>query len=160
LKKGFAMKKSAKPEKTMRQPRAGGVRNAGVPTVPAAKGGKLSLAQKGEPAGLLKEHFAEDGEVHAVSFEYFNPEARAVLVAGSFNGWQPSATPMTKQRGGRWATQVLLPPGQHEYRFVVDGQWQGDPTAERFVANSFGGLNCVVEVKAAALPGTNLPRTD
>jgi 5'-AMP-activated protein kinase regulatory beta subunit len=88
-----------------------------------------------------------DSEAHAVSFEYFNPAAREVLVAGSFNDWQAGATPMSNQGGGKWATELLLKPGHYEYRFVVDGQWQDDPTAARFVPNPFGGSNCVVEVK-------------
>ena len=96
--------------------------------------------------GLLEEHFP-DSEAHAVNLEYFNPAAREVLVAGSFNDWQSRATPMTKQRGGKWTTKLLLQPGQYEYRFVVDGEWQDDPMAAHFVANPFGGLNCVVEVK-------------
>jgi len=64
---------------------------------------------------------------------------------------------MTKQRGGKWSVELLLKPGHYEYRFVVDGQWQDDPMAGRFVANSFGGLNCVVEVKSAASPVTGQP---
>lgn len=106
---------------------------------------------------MLEESFAEDGEAHTVSFEYFNPTAREVSVAGTFNGWQPRATPMKKQRGRKWSTGLLLAPGQYEYRFVVDGQWQDDPMAASFVANSFGGLNCVVAVKPVALPGTSRP---
>jgi 1,4-alpha-glucan branching enzyme len=155
------MKKSASLENTIanrsRQPRAASVRKSGVPVVTTAMKVKLSPARRQEPAGLLEEHFAGDGEVHAVSFEYFNPAAGEVLLAGSFNGWQPRSAPMTKRRGGKWSTELLLPPGQYEYRFVVDGQWQDDPMAARFVANSFGGLNCVVKVKAAATPAVTRP---
>ena len=139
--------KTASVENGIRQPRTGGIRKANVPTVSTAKDVKLSPSRKQEPVGLLEEHFAEDGEVHAVSFEYFNPDAREVLLAGSFNEWQPNATPMTKQRGGKWSTEVLLQPGQYEYRFVVDGRWLDDPMASRFVDNTFGELNGVVEVK-------------
>ena len=141
------MKKTASVENRIRPPRAGGIRKADVPTVSAAKDVKLSPSRNQEPAGLLEEHFAEDAQVHAVSFEYINPDAREVQLAGSFNEWQPKATPMTKQHGGKWSTEVLLQPGQYEYRFVVDGRWLDDPMASRFVANTFGGLNGVVEVK-------------
>ena len=139
------MKKSASAEARIRQD--------SVPTVPQKEGVKLAAARRKRPAGLLQEHVAGGGEVPAVTFTYFNPAAREVLVGGSFNGWQPTATPMTKQRGGQWSTEVLLPPGHYEYRFVVDGQWQDDPMAARFVTNPFGGLNCVVEIKATAHPG-------
>jgi 5'-AMP-activated protein kinase regulatory beta subunit len=152
------MKKSASLEQNrVRQLRAGGGGGRKrAATVATAEGVKLSPARKGEPIGLLEEHF-RDSETHAVSFEYFNSTAREVLVAGSFNGWQPKATPMTEQRGGKWSAEILLPPGQYEYRFVVDGQWQDDPMAARFVANSFGGLNCVVEVKPMETPATRRP---
>lgn len=99
-----------------------------------------------QPVALLEEH-GVDGEVRVVGFEHFNPTAREVFLAGSFNDWQPRATPMSKQRGGKWSTEFLLKPGQYEYRLVVDGQWQDDPMSARFVANPFGGLNSAVEVK-------------
>ncbi len=134
----------------VRKPRSGGVRKASVPAPRKAAGVKLTPARRKEPAGLLEEHFSGDGEVHVVTFEYFNPAAREVSVAGSFNGWQPKVTPMTQQPGGNWAAEVLLQPGHHQYRFIVDGVWQDDPLAARFVANSFGCLNCVVEVKPVA----------
>ena len=152
------MKKSPSSERNrIRQPRAGGVRKASVPATAPAKDTKLSPARKERPMRLLEEQFSKDGEAHAVPFEYFNPRAREVLVAGTFNGWQPKATPMTKQRGGKWWTELLLQPGHYEYRFVVDGEWQDDPMASRFVANSFGGLNCVIEVKQMQSHSTSRP---
>ena len=151
------MKKSASPQQNrVRQERASRVRKVNAPTLAEAAGVKLSPARKGEPVGLLEENFP-DSEAHAVSFECFNSTAREVLVAGFFNDWQPRATPMTEQRGGKWSTELLLKPGHYEYRLVVDGQWQDDPMAARFVANPFGGLNCVVEVKPIATATTRRP---
>ena len=151
------MKKSASLEQNrVRQPRSGGLSGKAVPPVGTAKGVKLSPPRMRAPVGLLPEH-SSNHEAHAVSFEYFNPAACEVLVAGSFNDWQPRATPMAKQRGGKWSTELLLQPGHYEYRFVVDGQWQDDPMAARFVANTFGGLNCVVEVKPTAVPAASRP---
>jgi 1,4-alpha-glucan branching enzyme len=133
-------------QKRIREARTAGVKKTTQPS----KAAKPSPLREGRPVGLLEEHFPDSG-AKAIRFEYFNPEAREVLVAGSFNNWQPQSMPMTKQRAGMWSTEILLPPGQYEYRFVVDGQWQDDPMAARFLANSFGGLNCVVEVKPAAV---------
>ena len=143
------MKKSASPgQEGVRQPRAGRVGKVNLPAV-AGTAVKLTPPRKREPVALLKEQFT-DSEVCVVSFAFISPTAREVLVVGSFNDWQPDATPMTKLRGGNWATEILLKPGRYEYRLVVDGQWQDDPMAARFVANPFGGLNGVVEVKATA----------
>ena len=151
------MKKSSSSEQSrVRQPGVGRVAKASTPTVAVAKGIKLSPVRKAEPVRLLEEHFP-DSEAHMVSFEYFNPTAREVRVAGSFNDWQTQATPMVKQPGGKWTAELLLKPGQYEYRLVVDGQWQDDPMAARFVANPFGGLNCVVDVRSIGTPAAKQP---
>lgn len=99
------------------------------------------------PVGLLQEHYS-DSEAYAVLFQYYNPAAKEVFVAGSFNGWEPFSMPMTKEEGGTWANALVLRPGAYEYRLIVDGQWQDDPMSPRYVANPFGGLNSVVEVKS------------
>lgn len=111
----------------------------------------MTPSRKGAPVELLKEPFGEDVTVHPVTVEYFNPLACAVCLAGGFNEWNPSATPMTKQHDGKWPNEVLLKPGYHEYRFVVDGEWQDDPLASRFVSHMFGGVNSVVELKPTSV---------
>ncbi len=99
------------------------------------------------PTALIKEHFT-DSELRSVSFAYFNPAAGEVFVVGAFNDWEPRATPMSKKLDGQWTANILLKPGQYEYRFVVDGAWQDDPMSGRYVSNPFGGLNAVLEVLA------------
>jgi len=145
------MKKSESPIRPA-QPRARGVRKT-VSSSARAKDVNLTASRNADPLKLLEEHF-ENSDAYAVKFEYFSPTAREVGVAGSFNRWQGQATPMTNHRNGHWSTEILLQPGRYEYRFVVDGQWQDDPLAERFVANTYGGLNGVVEVKPMTA-GTN-----
>lgn len=141
------MKKSASAEHNRgRQPGSIGDEKRASPTFATAKIAKPTAARKGEPFGLLEEHFPA-AEFQIVRFEYFNPSAREVLVAGSFNDWQPRAMPMAHERDGRWSAEVMLKPGDYEYRLVVDGQWQHDPLAARFAANPFGSLNSVVQIQ-------------
>ena len=141
------MKKTLSLEQNrIRQPRAGPAGRKAAQVEPTAKAIKLSPARKREPAGLLAERFPE-AEARPVLLEYFNPDAREVLVAGSFNDWNPHTTPMTNRHGDKWSAELLIKPGCYEYRFVVDGQWLDDPRAVRFVPNPFGSLNCVIEVK-------------
>jgi hypothetical protein len=73
-------------------------------------------------------------------------DAKKVLIAGDFNGWQPMSTPMTTQGSGRWRMHLPLPPGRYRYRFVVDGQWITDPNNQSVETNQFGELNNVVDV--------------
>jgi hypothetical protein len=47
---------------------------------------------------------------------------------------------------------MSLKPGRHEYRFVADGEWLDDPTAEQRIANAFGTENCVRVVAGETPP--------
>lgn len=65
-----------------------------------------------------------------------------VTVAGSFNGWNSEALPLTETSPGIFERYVPLPPGTHEYKFVVDGEWTLDPANPKKNAD---GSNSMVE---------------
>ena len=79
-------------------------------------------------------------------FELQHSNAGKVCIAGSFNDWRPDATPMVGLGTGRWVKELTLPPGRHEYRFVVDGEWVDDPNAKEATPNPHGGVNAVLTV--------------
>jgi hypothetical protein len=70
----------------------------------------------------------------------------SVRVAGSFNNWDPDKTSMHLENG-RWTTSLVLPPGNYEYMFVVDGNtWVTDPLALTTRDDGFGSKNAVLEL--------------
>jgi 1,4-alpha-glucan branching enzyme len=77
-------------------------------------------------------------------FKLTAPDAKKVSLAGSFNDWEKVA--MEAGAKGVWRLQVALEPGEHEYRFFVDGHWQDDPTCEEHRSNDFGTQNCIKRV--------------
>ena len=81
-----------------------------------------------------------------VTFNLHAPGAEEVNLAGSFNEWDPSARPLKCDKKGIWRTWLNLPPGQHEYLFIVNGQWQEDPRCENRQENPYGSFNSVVQV--------------
>ena len=81
-----------------------------------------------------------------VRFGYFKPEAHAVHLVGTFNGWDPQVTPMHRDALGDWSVELDLPPGEHRYRFCVDGAWRDDPAAPQTAQNPFGGFDAVMVV--------------
>lgn len=83
-----------------------------------------------------------------VKIEFVHPTAETVCIAGTFNDWHPRATEMVALGEGRWAKELVLPPGVHEYRIVVDGEWMADPSATETAPNPYGGLNSVLRVPA------------
>jgi len=74
------------------------------------------------------------------------PGAAEVSVAGCFNGWNPTANPLRPGGDGTWTCALMLDPGEHEYRFVVDGVWCDDPLTQMRRPNDMGCENCVVIV--------------
>jgi 1,4-alpha-glucan branching enzyme len=81
-----------------------------------------------------------------VRLEFTRPVASTVFVAGTFNEWHPTVTPMIPIAEGRWLKKLRLPPGRYEYCLVVDGEWMPDPLATESVPNPFGGCNSVLHV--------------
>ena len=90
------------------------------------------------------------GGSQCVCLRLTRPDAQQVCIAGSFNDWHPSVTPMIRLNDGKWAKELALPPGRYEYRFVVDGEWVDDPAATELIRISFGTANAVLEVRPAA----------
>lgn len=82
-----------------------------------------------------------------VRFELYAPRASRVALAGSFNRWNPAATPLVRVGAdGMWTVTLALPSGQHQYGFIVDGRnWVPDPAAPT-VDDGFGRRNSVVSV--------------
>ncbi|OGV71903.1 MAG: hypothetical protein A3K19_07330 [Lentisphaerae bacterium RIFOXYB12_FULL_65_16] len=76
-----------------------------------------------------------------------DPTAKQVCLVGTFNGWDPESRRMAKGRDGVFRALVNLVPGRYEYKFVIDGFWCYDPTAENQTINEYGTLNSVVKVE-------------
>ena len=83
-----------------------------------------------------------------VTFEV-REDAGAVHVAGDFNGWSTSATPLAKRKDGRFSTTITLLTGkEYRYRYVVDGdRWTNDADADRYEANDHGSDDCIIDLR-------------
>ncbi len=69
-----------------------------------------------------------------------------VSVAGTFNDWDPDRH-VLKCKGDMFELNVLLEPGQYQYKFVVNGTWCVDPERSDWAPNEYGSLNSVVTVE-------------
>lgn len=88
----------------------------------------------------------ESSRHQTVRFVFHAPNAREVVLAGSFDGWSPTGLPMVRLDDGVWAKELVLEPGTYEYLFIVDGIWTADPAATASVPNPYGGVNSSVTV--------------
>jgi hypothetical protein len=90
-----------------------------------------------------------------VHFEFTDPKAISVCIAGTFNHWQPEAETLHSSGVGNWWKETSLTPGTYECGLVVDGKWMTDPLAWESAPNPFGGRNSILRV-ATSLESAHL----
>ncbi len=81
-----------------------------------------------------------------VEFSLKAPGASSVNLAGEFNSWSQTATPMRKSFNGDWVVSVPLKAGHYQYKFIVDGKWMTDPDNTDHAPDGVGGFNSVLTV--------------
>lgn len=118
----------------------------------------------------------DDGKIVSVSFEYEGAsytaqklalpqaslkgnttfrlkgytDASIVALAGSFNNWNQSQFIFGKE-GDDWVCRIDLEPGQHAYKFIVDGNWLLDPANPNTKDDDYGVKNSVIIVQKTTL---------
>jgi len=80
------------------------------------------------------------------TFQIEAPDAADVALVGDFTDWQKNPVLMSRQKNGVWKASVRLDPGEHEYRFLVDGQWRNDNSCPLTRPNPYGETNSVRHV--------------
>lgn len=75
------------------------------------------------------------------TFRVWAPNASAVRVAGTFNGWSMTANPLVSEGNGYWSADVPFAYQNAQYKFVITGPagtiWKADARARR-MTNSVG----------------------
>jgi 1,4-alpha-glucan branching enzyme len=79
-----------------------------------------------------------------VEFSVQAEPGKNIFLAGTFNNWNPIRMKQKKKEDDLYTITLHLPPGSHEYKFVVDDVWQIDPKNPETVQNDFGSMNSVV----------------
>lgn len=82
-----------------------------------------------------------------VTLEYHDAPGKMVTVAGDFNDWRPEKVLTDRNNNGTYTCRLMLPPGEYQYKFQVDGEWRSDASNPNFIPNDFGSLNSVLVVK-------------
>lgn len=72
--------------------------------------------------------------------------ASEVSLTGDFNEWDPKATKMKALKSGDFTVTINLPVGdEFSFKYLLDGSdYICEPSADKEVANEFGGVNSVV----------------
>lgn len=72
--------------------------------------------------------------------------ADKIYLTGDFNQWNQKSTPMIQERDDVWRVTIDLPMGtEHEFRYIVDGEWTTDYHADNLSKNIYGSQNSLVK---------------
>ena len=115
----------------MKKAKAKSTTEAAAPKAPAKKAAPKKTAPK----------------TQRITFSVRAELGSRVFLAGSFNDWDPTAKELVDKKGdGTFTVIVALVPGDHQYKFVIDGTWCVDPENPEWVQNDHGTLNSVKHV--------------
>jgi len=123
------------------------VERQGAGALDAGRAVKLALRETHAPwvAGSLEPRRGSDAPL---ILTLHDRNARRAQVVGSWDDWGAPGIPMQLAGPGLWKAAVPeLPPGRHQYKFLVDGtRWQDDPDNPRKTPDGVGGLNSILIV--------------
>ncbi|MGA1708879.1 MAG: hypothetical protein ACO4CI_09350, partial [Phycisphaerales bacterium] len=117
------------------------------PDVPVLAGSREGGRASGQPASVTAVRTPDGRWSCVVRFEG-EAGVEAVAIAGDFNHWSPTATPM-RRLGSLWIAELELPDGVHGYKFVARGgygslRWLADPRNDRRTPDGHGGFNSLL----------------
>ena len=96
----------------------------------------------------LKMFIASPDEKGNLSFRLDGYEnAKSVVLSGTFNLWDEKSFEMQKIDEG-WELTLKVPPGEYEYKFIVDGNWIHDPCNSEKTENEHGSYNSIISIKS------------
>lgn len=101
----------------------------------------------------LKKSFSSDNTKCTVTFSV-SPEAaqgaQTVNIAGDFNSWSSTATPLKKQKDGSFSVKIELEADkEYQFRYLIDGsRWENDWKADKYIPAPYSNAdNSVVVTK-------------
>jgi len=79
---------------------------------------------------------------------------KSISLVGEFNNWQVGKTLLADpDSNGIYETDMNLPPGEYEYKFVINGKkWIPDPINPRQIPDGWNGFNSLRTVQKPPLP--------
>jgi len=66
------------------------------------------------------------------------PDAKVVVLVGSFNRWDSAVHHLVQDTAGWWTITLSLPPGEYPYLFLVDGVPWNDPQDDGRIPSEWG----------------------
>ncbi|MCQ2241010.1 isoamylase early set domain-containing protein [Treponema sp.] len=90
----------------------------------------------------LKKTYSKDKKTCTVTFTVKANEshgAEKITLAGDFNSWSSTDTPLVKGKDGNFSVKVKLEQGkEYQFRYLLDGKhWENDWEADKYIPAPF-----------------------
>ncbi len=101
----------------------------------------------------LKKTFSKDKKTCSVTFTV-TPEAaqgaKKVNIAGDFNSWSSTDTPLKKEKDGSFSVTLKLDVNkEYQFRYLLDGyKWENDWKADKYIPAPYSNADNSVVVTA------------
>ena len=87
----------------------------------------------------------KNSKTGVVTFSFDEPTKNQVYLVGDFNNWDANAMPLSK-KSSKWTTEIKLKPGEYQFKYLANGNWYNDHSADKYLPSPFGGDNSVVVI--------------
>lgn len=88
----------------------------------------------------IKKQYLKSKPVCKVTFSIDAEDAKKVSVVGSFNDWNAKKVPLKKLKSGTFKGTVdLEKDNTYEFKYLVDGTYVNDESADAYAWNDFAG---------------------
>ncbi|MBD5426838.1 MAG: glycoside hydrolase [Treponema sp.] len=99
----------------------------------------------------LKKTFSADGRKCTVVFTVKKEAAqgaKSISIAGDFNSWSSTETPLKKAKDGSFSVELELATGkEYQFRYLLDGsRWDNDWEADKYIPAPFSSTDNSVVV--------------
>lgn len=94
----------------------------------------------------LKKTYSKDKKICNVTFKP-RPEqtngVEKVTIAGDFNSWSSTETPLKQAKDGSWSVKIALEAGkEYQFRYLFDGKhWDNDWEADKYIPAPFSNTD-------------------
>lgn len=90
----------------------------------------------------LKKTYSKDKKICHVTFSVSKEAAHGaekISVAGDFNNWSSTETPLKKTKDGGFSVRLNLEAGkEYQFRYLLDGKhWENDWNADKYIPAPF-----------------------
>jgi 1,4-alpha-glucan branching enzyme len=103
---------------------------------------------------MFKKQYVKSRKVYKVTFEMppahlpVDVKVKSLALAGDFNNWNETDTPLKKLKSGTYKVTVEFDPGQSvQFRYLLNGEtWLNDWEADDYWPNQAGEDNSVIDL--------------